>query len=37
MAFAVKYRINFNTLEGDACIVDMLFDNYVGSVIILEP
>jgi hypothetical protein len=37
MAFAVKYRINFNTLEGDACIVDMLFDNYVGSVIILDP
>jgi hypothetical protein len=37
MAFEVKYRINFNTLEGDACIVDMLFDNYVGSVIILEP
>ena len=37
MAFAVKYRINFNTLEGDACIVDMLFDNYVGSIIILDP
>jgi hypothetical protein len=37
MAFEVKYRINFNTLEGDACIVDMLFDNYVGSVIILDP
>ena len=37
MAFAVKYRINFNTLEGDACIVDILFDNYVGSIIILDP
>jgi hypothetical protein len=37
MAFVVKYRINFNTLEGDACVVDMLFDNYVGSIILLDP
>jgi hypothetical protein len=37
MAYGLKYRITFKTLQNDTCKVDIYIDDYVGSVINLEP
>lgn len=36
MAFAVKYRISFITVQNVACQVDLSFDGYSGSIIALN-
>lgn len=36
MAFAVKYRISFITVQNIACQVDLSFDGYSGSIITLN-
>lgn len=36
MAFAVKYRISFITVQNVACQVDLSFDGYSGSIIPLN-
>lgn len=36
MAFAVKYRISFITVQNIACQVDLSFDGYSGSIIALN-
>ena len=37
MAYNVKYRITFKTLQGDTCKVDLFIDGYSGSITNLEP
>jgi hypothetical protein len=37
MAYGIKYRITFKTLQDDTCKVDFYIDGYTGSIIDLEP
>ena len=37
MAYGIKYRITFKTLQDDTCKVDFYIDGYSGSIIDLEP
>lgn len=37
MAYGLKYRITFKTLQDDTCKVDFYIDGYTGSVTNLEP
>jgi hypothetical protein len=37
MAYGLKYRITFKTLQNDTCKVDFYIDGYSGSVTNLEP
>ncbi len=37
MAYGLKYRITFKTLQNDTCKVDLFIDDYSGSVTNLEP
>jgi hypothetical protein len=37
MAYGLKYRITFKTLQDDTCKVDLYIDGYSGSVINLDP
>ena len=37
MAYNIKYRITFKTLQNDTCKVDFYVDSYSGSVTNLEP
>jgi hypothetical protein len=37
MAFETKYTIDFYTLQGIPCKVELSFDNYSGAIIPLEP
>lgn len=37
MAYGLKYRITFKTLQGDTCKVDLFIDGYSGSITNLEP
>ena len=37
MAYGLKYRITFKTLQGDTCKVDFYIDGYSGSITNLDP
>ena len=37
MAYGLKYRITFKTLQNDTCKVDIYIDSYTGSVTNLDP
>jgi hypothetical protein len=37
MAYGLKYRITFKTLQGDTCKVDFYVDGYSGSITNLDP
>lgn len=37
MAYDIKYRITFKTLQGDTCKVDFFVDGYSGPITDLEP
>ena len=37
MAYGLKYRITFETLQQDTCKVDFYIDGYSGAVINLDP
>ena len=37
MAYGLKYRITFKTLQNDTCKVDIFIDDYIGSVVNLDP
>jgi hypothetical protein len=37
MAYGIKYRITFKTLQGDTCKVDFYIDGYSGSITNLDP
>ena len=37
MAYEIKYRITFKTLQGDTCKVDFFIDGYSGPITNLDP
>jgi hypothetical protein len=37
MAYGLKYRITFKTLQGDTCKVDFFIDGYSGTITNLDP
>ena len=37
MAYGLKYRITFKTLQGDTCKVDLFIDGYTGGITNLDP
>ena len=37
MAYQIKYRITFKTLQGDTCKVNLFIDGYSGAITELDP
>jgi hypothetical protein len=37
MAYEIKYRITFKTLQGDTCKVNLFIDGYSGAITELDP